>query len=186
MVRKPAYSNIHQDLIDRCRKGDRGAQFRIYELYFKAMYNTSLRIVRDPMEAEDIMQESFLAAFEKMETYKGSVSFGAWLKKIVINRSLDSIKKRKMHFEILDERLEGQAGDPATEEDIDEALLNEDRIRNAVMQLPDGFRVVLTLYLLEGYDHEEISEILEISASTSRSQYARARQKLKEILKDHG
>lgn len=179
MAKEPAYPNIHQELIDRCKDGDREAQFRIYGLYYKAMYNTSLRIVRDPMEAEDIMQESFLSAFEKIDTYGGTVSFGAWLKRIVVNRSLDSIKKKRMYFETLDEKLNGRILEDLSEDEIVE---NAEKIREAIMKLPDGFRIVLSLYLLEGYDHEEIGKILNISSSTSRSQYARARQKLAEIL----
>ncbi len=167
-------------MIDRCREGDREAQYRLYELYYKAMYNTSLRIVKDPMEAEDIMQEAFLSAFRKIDTYSGKVSFGAWLKKIVVNRSLDSIKKGRMYFETLDEKL---AGEVANEEIPEEVAMDMDRIRDAILDLPDGFRIVLTLYLLEGYDHEEIGQILNISSSTSRSQYTRARQKLVEKLK---
>ena len=182
MAKEPAYPNIHQDLIDRCRKGDREAQFKIYGLYYKAMYNTSLRIVKDPLEAEDIMQESFLSAFEKIDSYSGSVSFGAWLRKIVVNRSLDSIKKQKMYFETLDERVAGELRDADVQEEI---TVDTERIRDAIMNLPDGFRIVLSLYLLEGYDHEEIGQILNISSSTSRSQYTRARQKLAEKLKSH-
>ncbi|TAH56263.1 MAG: sigma-70 family RNA polymerase sigma factor, partial [Methanosarcina mazei] len=94
-----AFKNLHQDLLDRCKDGDRKAQFQIYKLYYKAMYNTSLRIVNNSMEAEDIMQESFLAAFEKIDMYSGTVSFGAWLKRIVINRSLDALSRRKVIFE---------------------------------------------------------------------------------------
>jgi RNA polymerase sigma-70 factor (ECF subfamily) len=182
MVKNPAYPNIHQDLIDQCREGEREAQFRIYDLYYRAMFNTSLRIVKDPAEAEDIMQDSFLSAFEKIDTYSGSVSFGAWLKKIVVNRSLDSIKKKRMYFETLDESISAGISEPETEEDITEDV---NKIREAILKLPDGFRIVLTLYLLEGYDHEEIAEILGISGSTSRSQYTRARQKLIEILKEN-
>lgn len=182
MVKEPAYPNIHQDLIDRCRQGDREAQFRIYGLYYKAMYNTSLRIVKDPVEAEDIMQESFLSAFSKIDTYSGTVSFGAWLKKIVVNRSLDSIKKQKMYFETLDERVAGDLSDTGVTEEATEDI---DKIRDAIMKLPDGFRIVLSLYLLEGYDHEEIAQILGISSSTSRSQYTRARLKLIELLKGY-
>ena len=180
MTKVPAYKNIHQDLIDRCREGDREAQFSIYGLYYKAMYNTSLRIVKLPVEAEDIMQESFLSAFEKIDTYSGTVSFGAWLKKIVVNRSLDSIKKQRMIFETMDEKL---AADIGEESMMDEIPADMDKIRDAIMNLPEGFRIVLSLYLLEGYDHEEIGQILNITSSTSRSQYTRARQKLVEILK---
>ena len=182
MVKTPAYPNIHKDLIDQCRKGEREAQFRIYDLYYRAMFNTSLRIVKDPAEAEDIMQESFLSAFEKIDTFSGNVSFGAWLKKIVVNRSLDSIKKKRMYFETLDESHTAGVSETEAEEDITEDVT---RIRDAILKLPDGFRIVLSLYLLEGYDHEEIAEILGISGSTSRSQYTRARQKLIEILKEN-
>lgn len=180
MAKEPAYPNIHQDLIDKCRDKDQSAQFEIYGLYYKAMYNTSLRMVKDPGESEDIMQESFLSAFEKIETYSGTVSFGAWLKKIVINRSLDSLKKRRLSFEILEE---GNIPDRDDGNDADYISDRIEEIREAIMRLPDGFRVVLTLYLLEGYDHEEIAQILEINPSTSRSQFTRARQKLVEMLK---
>ena len=180
MAKEPAYPNIHQDLIDKCRDKDRSAQFEIYGLYYKAMYNTSLRMVKDPDEAEDIMQESFLSAFEKIDTYSGTVSFGAWLKKIVINRSLDSLKKRRLSFEILEE---GNIPDRNEGSDADYISDRIEEIREAILRLPDGFRVVLSLYLLEGYDHEEIAQILDINPSTSRSQFTRARQKLVEMLK---
>jgi RNA polymerase sigma-70 factor (ECF subfamily) len=144
------------------------------------MYNTSLRLVQDQGEAEDIMQEAFLSAFDKIETYSGRVSFGAWLKKIVINRSLDSLKKRRLSFEILDEQVIHEEDEDSEVDGISERI---EEIRKAIMELPDGFRVVLTLHLLEGYDHEEIAQILDINPSTSRSQFTRARQKLVEMLK---
>jgi len=177
------YRNIHKDLIDGCRNGDQKAQFQIYKLYYKAMYNTSLRIVNDSMEAEDIMQESFLSAFEKIDTYSGTVSFGAWLKRIVINRSLDTLNKRKMIFEDID-TLHGLKDESTEEtlyiEDLDSKV---EEVKKAIERLPDGYRVILTLYLIEGYDHDEIAEILSISSSTSRSQLSRARQKLINELK---
>ncbi len=182
MLSDPAYPNIHQKLINKCRKGDRKAQFEIYKLYYKSMYNTSLRIVKDPQEAEDIMQESFLSAFRKIETYQGRVSFGAWLKRIVINNSLDVVKKRRLLFE---ELSEDHTQYELQEEALDEELLTQqmDLIREAIQKLPDGYRVILSLHLLEGYDHEEIAEILNISSSTSRSQFFRAKQKLLRLLK---
>jgi len=132
MAKEPAYPNIHQDLIDRCRERDRGAQFEIYRLYYKAMFNTSLRIVKDPGEAEDIMQESFLSAFDKIETYGGTVSFGAWLKKIVINRSLDSLKKHRLSFELLDERVLQDSEDMGESDDLSGRI---EEIREAIMRL---------------------------------------------------
>ncbi len=173
-----AFRNIHQGLIDGCREGDQKAQFQIYKLYYKAMFNTSLRIVNDSMEAEDIMQESFLSAFEKIETYSGTVSFGAWLKKIVVNRSLDYLGKRKAIFEDIESYtgIRDDSGDEMSRsEDIDGRV---EEVKEAIDRLPDGYRVILSLYLLEGYDHDEIAEIMNISSSTSRSQLSRAKQKL--------
>jgi len=171
--------NLHQELIDLCKSGDQKAQFQIYKLYYKAMYNTSLRIVNNPMEAEDIMQESFLSAFEKIETYSGTVSFGAWLKRIVVNRSIDSLRKNgKMVFEDI-ESLNFIEASCTEENNLDEE--NTERLQlllNSVKRLPQGSRIVLSLRLLEGFDHDEISEILSISPATSRSQLSRAKQKL--------
>ena len=159
-----AFKNLHQDLVDGCRAGDQKAQFQIYKLYYKAMYNTSLRIVNDTMEAEDIMQESFLSAFEKIETYSGTVSFGAWLKKMVF-------EDIRSHTGIRDESPEENVRSEEIEVKVEE-------VKKAIENLPDGYRVILSLYILEGYDHDEIAEILNISSSTSRSQLSRARQKL--------
>jgi RNA polymerase sigma-70 factor (ECF subfamily) len=173
-----AFRNLHQDLLDRCKEGDQKAQFQIYKLYYKAMYNTSLRIVSDTMEAEDIMQESFLSAFEKIDTYSGTVSFGAWLKKIVVNRSLDYLNKRKAVFEDIEAHTgirDESDEDSGRYEEID---VKVEEVKGAIERLPDGYRVILSLYLLEGYDHDEIAEILSINSSTSRSQLSRAKQKL--------
>jgi RNA polymerase sigma-70 factor (ECF subfamily) len=178
-----AFRNIHQDLIDGCKTGDQKAQFQIYKLYYKAMYNTSLRIVSDSMEAEDIMQESFLSAFEKIETYSGTVSFGAWLKKIVVNRSLDALSRRKAIFEDIDSHagIRDDSGDETARNDEIDVKVEE--VKEAIERLPDGYRIILSLYLLEGYDHDEIAEILSINSSTSRSQLSRAKQKLISELK---
>ena len=171
------YQNIHQELIEQCRRGNSKAQFQMYKLYYKSMYSVCLRIVNDEGEAEDIMQESFLKAFRKIDTYRGEVSFGAWLKKIVINRSLDHLKKKKVQFEEVSTRMQL----PDDNEEYREVDLEQ--IKKAIRSLPDGYRTILSLHLIEGYDHEEISEILGISNSASRTQYSRAKAKLKELLK---
>lgn len=178
-----AFRNLHQDLINGCKNGDQKAQFQIYKLYFKAMYNTSLRIVKNTMEAEDIMQESFLSAFEKIDTYSGTVSFGAWLKKIVINRSLDVLNRRKAIFEDIDNHTGIKDEDGEDLIQMEEIDIKVEAVKNAIEKLPDGYRIILSLYLLEGYDHDEIGEILSISSSTSRSQLSRAKQKLISELK---
>jgi RNA polymerase sigma-70 factor (ECF subfamily) len=177
------FRNIHQDLIDGCKSGDQKAQFQIYKLYYKALYNTSLRIVNDTMEAEDIMQEAFLSAFEKINTYSGTVSFGAWLKKIVVNRSLDALDKRKEIFENIDSHIEIKDESDDETNRREELDVKVEAIKKAINALPDGYRVILSLYLLEGYDHDEIAEIMSITSSTSRAQLSRAKQRLISKLK---
>ena len=153
---------------------------QLYKLYYKAMYNMSLRIVKDQMEAEDIMQDSFLTAFQKISMYKGDATFGAWLKRIVINNSIDSVKKKDvLNFtEEITDRMD-VAVEPEQGGNQD---FNVQQIHKAIDQLPNGYRVIVSLYLLEGYDHEEISQILDITSSTSRSQYNRGKNKLRELL----
>ena len=133
------------------------------------------------MEAEDIMQESFLTAFDKISTFKGDATFGAWLKRIVINNSIDSVKKTDvLNFS---EEITDRIGEASVESEPDESEdFNAEQIHKAINQLPDGYRVIVSLYLLEGYDHEEISQIVGITSSTSRSQYNRGKNKLKEML----
>jgi RNA polymerase sigma-70 factor (ECF subfamily) len=136
--------------------------------------------VNNNLEAEDIMQESFLKAFEKIKMYKGEVSFGAWLKRIVINHSLDELRKKKFEMESIDDsftELKEKKDDKGMIKE-EELKIKAEEIRDEIKKLPDGYRIVLSLYLIEGYDHDEISEILNISSSTSRSQCARAKQKL--------
>lgn len=165
-------------------EGDQKAQFQLYKLYYKAMYNTSLRIVNDTMEAEDIMQEAFLSAFEKIDTYEQLVSFGAWLKKIVINKSLDHIKKRSLDLYSIDEITVDMPEEEEETRNLDEIKFKIEEIRTAIMRLPEKYRIVISLYLIEGYDHDEIAEILGINSSTSRSQLVRAKQKLVRILSE--
>lgn len=176
----------HSELIEGCRRGDRKAQTGLYRMYYRAMYNVSLRLLNNAADAEDVMQESFLAAFLRIGTYRGEVSFGSWLKRIVVNRSIDMLRSRKAGFTDADENLPDDGGDDAIfpEEEAGDAARTVERVRKALQGLPDGFRVVLTLFLFEGYDHEEIARILGISESTSRSQLARAKKKLILALKD--
>lgn len=177
------YKNIHQDLIELCGKNDPKAQFKIYKLYYKAMYNSSLRIVKDASEAEDIMQEAFLSAFRNIKKYKGEVSFGAWLKRIVVNRSLDSLKKKKLELFPLDNELY-KLSDEEESQNFEYSGEQLSILKNGIDLLPTGYRIILNLYLIEGYDHEEIGSILNISASTSRSQFLRAKKRLIQIISE--
>jgi RNA polymerase sigma-70 factor (ECF subfamily) len=177
------YKNIHQELIDACKNGNSKAQFEIYKLYYKAMYNTSLRLLNDSLEAEDVMQEAFLSAFKNLHTYKEEVSFGAWLKRIVVNRSLDVLKKRRIDQEPIDERR--LAVTEETDSEVwDETMQKVAEVKQVIAQLPENYRVLITLHLLEGYDHDEISEILGMTNANVRTTYSRARKKLQEMLTD--
>ena len=181
-VLENAYINIHQDIIDACKAGDRNAQFRIYKLYYKAMYNTSLRIVNDTMEAEDVMQDAFLQAFQRIDSYTGQGSFGSWLKRIVTNKSLDAIRKRKIQVSFEDEKLDFPE---ITEENREEEIqLQVTEVKAAIAELPEEYRLIVTLFLIEEYSHEDISEMLHISNNLSRTRLVRAKQKIQHILKE--
>jgi RNA polymerase sigma factor (sigma-70 family) len=176
------YGNIHQELIERCKDGESDAQFEIYGLYYKPMYNTCLRIVNDAPQAEDLMQESFLSAFNKISTYSGTVSFGAWLKRIVVNKSIDYIRKTKLSvLELNNHHSDIRDEDPADDFEYSEDLIK--KAKKALDMLADGYRIVLSLNIIEGYNHSEVAQILGISESTSRSQLARAKKKIISILK---
>ncbi|MEM6763476.1 MAG: RNA polymerase sigma factor [Bacteroidota bacterium] len=166
----------HQTLIQACTQGDQRAQCKIYKLYVKAMHHIAMRFTQDEMEAEDVVQEAFVRAFKNIKSFKGDATFGAWLKRIVINTAINHLKKRKAEFV----QLEDQGTDFIEEvyEEVDYGV-NVERVKEAITFLPNGYRMVLSLYLLEGYDHGEISRILGISEATSKSQYSRARKKLR-------
>jgi RNA polymerase sigma factor (sigma-70 family) len=177
------FRDINYKLIESCSKGDKKAQFELYKRYAGAMYNTCYRMLKNSVEAEDVMQEGFLKAFQHIGTYSGNVSFGSWLKKIIINCSLDVLRKNKIEFENIDDikKLEAEENDFAEESIVAHQV---EEVKLAIARLPEGYRIVLSLYLLEGYDHDEIAEITGISASTSRSQLVRAKKKLLELLNE--
>ena len=170
-------------MIESCMKGDVRAQYQLYSLYSKAMYNICLRMTGQQEEAEDMLQESFTYAFSKLGSFRFESSFGAWLKRIVVNTCINHLKKRRVDLVYTD-----QHNDPAPSDDFvdyGEIKMKVDSVMKAMDQLPDGYRVVFSLYLLEGYDHAEIAEILGITESTSKSQFLRAKKKMKEILMSH-
>lgn len=169
--------NLHR--VERAKKGDKKAQMELYTAYSAAMFNTGLRILNDRMEAEDAMHDAFLKAFTKLNDISGQVSFGAWLKRIVINTCLDKLKKQKPDLFNDGEQI---VDDPEDKVDLGEMDLEVRRVRTAIDSLPAGYRNIVNLHLIEGFDHEEIAQILGISSSTSRSQYSRAKQVLRKNL----
>jgi RNA polymerase sigma-70 factor (ECF subfamily) len=175
-----AQTDIHRDLIELSKNGDRMAQYRLYQLYAKAMFNVAWRMMNSREEAEDMLQDSFTDAFSRMESFRYESSFGTWLKRIVVNNCLNEIKRKKANLEYVDDIQEYDA--KPEEYEGYKPWLSVDNVRKAMEKLPDGSRMIFSLYLLEGYDHREIAQILNISESNSKSQYMRARLKVKEIL----
>lgn len=172
--------NLHAEIIERCRTGDEIAQYEIYRLYSRAMFNTAQRICGNREEAEDVLQEAFLSAFRNISSYREEATFGAWLKRIVVNKAITALKRNQKET-IMIEEVHGEYIESGDSE-FGEGVLSVEQIKEGINQLPNGFRSVLSLYLFEGYDHKEISEILGITESTSKSQYKRAKDKLKSIL----
>jgi RNA polymerase sigma-70 factor (ECF subfamily) len=144
------------------------------------MYNVGYRIVNSEEEAQDVLQESFISAFRNLNHYRGDATFGAWLKKIVVNKAINQVKKRKMERLPDDERWDVR--EEETRDELEDFPFTVEKVKNAMKRLPDGYRMVLSLYLLEGYDHGEIAGILGITESTSKSQFNRSKKKLKELL----
>jgi RNA polymerase sigma-70 factor (ECF subfamily) len=179
------YIDKHYDLVVECKQGSKKACYELYRLYSKAMLNIAFRIVGSIDEAQDVLQESFLDAFNKIKDFRQETTFGLWLKQIVIHRSINLLRKRKLEWvEMQDDQLENIPDEEA--EDDEEQLLKVAQVKEAMKELPEGYRVVLSLYLLEGYDHEEIGQILNIAENTSRTQFLRAKRKLSEILNRKG
>jgi RNA polymerase sigma factor (sigma-70 family) len=176
-----AYHNIHKEIIELSKSGNSKAQYQLYKLYARAMYNICYRIMNSKEEAEDMLQESFTEAFLKLDTFRYESAFGVWLKRIVINKCINSLKRKKAEL-VLTDNLPDNNGINEGEDIPDTISLKVRDVQNAMDKLPQGYRVIFSLYLLEGYDHSEIAQILGVSESTSKSQYSRAKQKIKEIL----
>jgi len=167
---------IHKNFIEKSKRGDSRAQYELYKLYSRAMYNTCFRMMNGTEDAEDMLQESFSDAFSKLNTFVYNSTFGAWLKRIVVNNCINELKRKKPELEFCDEIPHYESIDQETKG------LTVEQIKKAMVQLPEGSRVIFSLYLIEGYDHREIASILKVSESNSKSQYMRAKRRVKAIL----
>lgn len=181
------YIDKHSQLVELCKRGDRKAQYELYRLYAKSMLNVCTRIVNDVATAEDVLQEAFIDAFCNLHSFKAESTFGAWFKQIVVNKAINHLRQQKMQWvDIENFNGENDENDIADSAGYDEEEVNwtVDKIKKGIEKLAEGYRVVLSLYLFEGYDHEEIGSILGISENTSRTQYIRGKKKLLEVLKN--
>lgn len=170
-------------LLVQCTEGVQRAQLEVYRRYYKAMYNTAVRIVKDTAEAEDVMQEAFLKAFTKLHTFKGEVAFGAWLKRIVINHSIHHYKKKKRKKEVdLDDHMYKVEDNDVIAPDHVSTEQKAQKVMETMNRLKDNYRISLTLHLIEGYDYEEISAIMNISYANCRTTISRAKESLRKQL----
>ncbi len=172
---------IQHKLIEACKQNSRRAQLKLYNKYCDGMYYVALRFMKDSMEAEDAMQEAFVKAFAKLHQFNGEVTFGAWLKRIVINKCLDKLKAKKMELVAINEQTLGTVEEENNWQ-IEDGI-GIDLVKEKMEDLPEKYKYPLMLYLIEGYDHEEISEILNITQVASRTLVHRGKKKLQEELK---
>ena len=173
--------DIHQALVQKAVEGNPQAMKEIYRLYSKSMFNICCRMMNNTTDAEDMLQEVFIEAFSRLNSFRFESTFGAWLKRITINKCINELRRRKVALELRDQPFSEDMAEEI-DSDYDNLELTVERVKHAMGLLPDGYRVVFSLYMLEGYDHEEIASILGISESTSKTQLMRARKKLVNIL----
>ncbi len=171
----------HQ-LIQDCRANNRRAQVKLYNKYCEGMFIVAHRFLRDSFEAEDAMQEAFIKAFLKLHQFEGEVTFGAWLKRIVINKCIDKLKAKRMELVALNEQTLEVVEDDDNSWQIEDGI-GIDTVVKTIENLPEKYKYPLMLFLIEGYDHQEISEILNISGVASRTLVHRGKKKLQEELK---
>ncbi|AIY13763.1 MULTISPECIES: RNA polymerase sigma factor [Cellulophaga] len=170
-------------LLQMCLNGKQSAQLEVYNRYYKAMFNTAVRIVKDSAIAEDVMQESFLSAFTKLDSFKGEVAFGAWLKRIVINNSIYQYRKQLKKNEVaLDEVMYKVEDTDGIASDYVFTEQKAQKVMETMKQLKDNYRISLTLHLIEGFDYEEISEIMNLSYANCRTTISRAKDSLRKKL----
>jgi RNA polymerase sigma factor (sigma-70 family) len=173
--------NIEQLLL-QCKSSNQRAQLEVYNRYNKAMYNTAIRIVKDSFKAEDIMQESFLTAFTKLNTLQDITLFGAWLKRIVVNNSIahynKSVKQNEVPLDAVLYKIEDDNG-------IEESNHKNEKVKqimDVMKTLKPNYSLGLSLHLIEGYDYEEICDIMDISYANCRTLISRAKESLRKKL----
>ena len=169
-----------EELIVLCKTKNQFAQLEIYNRYYGAMYNTALRIVKDSFNAEDIMQDAFLLAFTKLDTLKDNNTFGAWLKRIVVNKSIYHFNKnKKENTTSLDNILYKIADNDGITSDYEYTTIQAKQVIKVMHTLKDNYRIALSLHLIEGYDYEEISQIMSITYANCRTTISRAKDSLR-------
>tara|TARA_B110000240_G_scaffold63152_1_gene71939 strand:+ start:276 stop:818 length:543 start_codon:yes stop_codon:yes gene_type:complete len=167
-------------LIKACSNGDSKAFRKIYEIHSGTMYSICLRYMNNEDEAKDALQEGFIKVFKNISKFKFTGSFEGWMKRIFVNSSIELIRKRKMHLDV----SELNSNELPLTAKIETGSMDAEKMMTLVQQLPEGYRTVFNMFIVDGYSHKEISNYLEISESTSKTQLFKARKQLQEWLKD--
>lgn len=186
MQRSDIYARLYKQmdektvlLIEGCRKGKRDAQLALYKQFAQRLYIACLRIVGNSGEAEEAMQDAFLKIFTRIDQYKEGQCFEAWIHRIAVHTAIDYVRRQTPEWEELSDNYAAPEPDGADEEEMQYSVK---QVKEATSKLPPGYRVILSLYLFEGYDMEEIASILNIQPPSVRSQYLRAKRKLLDII----
>lgn len=174
--------DLNIKIVEDCKQNNAKAQMHLYDRYCDAMFIIAKRYVKDHFIAEDVMQDAFIKVFKNIQNFKGEVTIGAWIKKIVINQCIDYLKKKRIELVSIEEKELNVAdeNDWTVNEEVNVSI-----ITRAINSLPEKYKVVLNLYLIEGYDHQEIAQVLNITEINSRSQLMRGKNKLKSQLKQY-
>ena len=173
---------INNKIVEDCKQNNAKAQMQLYDMYCQAMFTIAKRYVKDSFIAEDMMQDSFIKVFKNIQSFKGEVTIGAWIKRIVINQCIDYLKKKRIELVSIEETALTIAndGDWTVKEEVSVTI-----VTSAINSLPEKYKVVLNLFLIEGYDHQEIAKVLNITEVNSRSQLMRGKNKLRGQLKQY-
>ncbi len=168
-----------KSLVEACNKGDSKALKMLYDTYSSTMYAICLRYMNNTDEAKDALQEGFIKVYKNISKFKFSGSFEGWLKRIFVNTSIEQIRKRKLHYDVSD-----VAADPTLTSHIETGKMDADKLLELVQKLPNGYRTVFNMYVVDGFSHKEIGKKLNITESTSKTQLFKARKQLQVWLKN--
>ena len=172
--------SLNSNIVEDCKSNNAKAQMQLYDMYCDAMFTIAKRYVKDSFIAEDMMQDAFIKVFKNIHSFKGEVTIGAWIKRIVVNQCIDYLKKKKLELVSIDDK-ELHVADEGDWNVSDGTTVK--MVTAAIDSLPEKYKIVLKMYLFEGYDHQEIAQVLNITEVNSRSQLMRGKNKLKSQLK---
>jgi len=177
--------SIDWELVQRCRKGERKAQYELYQLYKDRVFNIAYRMANSQQDAEDITQMAFVRVFQKIDSFRGDSAFSSWVYRLTVNICINHFRREKRKKELVVHELSELATNLKILKTNEQASKMKPFLEKAIRALPAGYRMIFVLYDIEGYKHEEIAEMMNISEGTSKSQLHKARKELKQYLEPY-